>query len=253
MISKIFTSLFLLCTLLMQGQELKITGKTLPDFNNKLQSYQYINQLQNIIEESHYLTRSWVHIDKISDTPEKNKLKNYHTVVIPETLANLKQLATHWTPSQNNLLLEVSGLCDTLIIVQTYIMEHLNSFAVYDDPFIMFEIIPMVEESGQAPYYTDLCIEKTAALKSVFQYACAKYLPHENSYFSTTAFDSKTESTKAFINYFGLDYLITNDDKFQEIYNYYNNQELIDAVNETIEKDAAFYKKYNILISNLSK
>lgn len=45
-------------------------------------SLEWINRLQGQISDSRMLIKSWVHVDKISDTPDKIRLKELHSTEI---------------------------------------------------------------------------------------------------------------------------------------------------------------------------
>ncbi len=67
---------------------------------------------------------------------------------------------------RNGLARLDSSITDTLFARHKYIMGQLSSFESYDDPFIIFEVTPMVEDGGEVMEYTRqilstlTCLEK---------------------------------------------------------------------------------------------
>src|SRR4030043_40774 len=59
-------------------------------------SSSFINDLYSKISDSRMLIKSWVFIDKISDTPDKVKLKELHSKDYKVVMDTLKQLSTLW-------------------------------------------------------------------------------------------------------------------------------------------------------------
>ncbi|MBP1669521.1 MAG: bdlA 1, partial [Bacteroidetes bacterium] len=55
-------------------------------------SQSYLNDLYNKINDSRMLIKSWVFIDKISDTPDKLRLKDLHEVSYQIDMDTLKSL-----------------------------------------------------------------------------------------------------------------------------------------------------------------
>ena len=138
-------------------------------------SLEWINMLKNQISESRMLIKSWVHIDKISDTPDKIRLKELHSTEYPRVMDTLMVLSTKWTSEENMDILEESKrllneinimIVDTLFPRHQYIMSQLSTFESYDDPFVVFEVTPMTEDGGEVMTLTDRILDKIALLKS---------------------------------------------------------------------------------------
>ena len=119
-------------------------------------SLSYINELYNKINDSRMLIKSWVFIDKISDTPDKLRLKNLHEVAYQVDMDTLKVLQASWdsTAHQQMLIHIDSVIVDSLFPKHQYIMQQLSSFESYDDPFVVFEVTPMTEEGGEVMVLT---------------------------------------------------------------------------------------------------
>jgi hypothetical protein len=140
-------------------------------------SLEWINKMQTQISESRMLIKSWVHIDKISDTPDKIRLKQLHSTDFPMLSDTLTKLSTKWDEAEKilesgtaagqiALLNEINTtIVDTLFPKHEYIMSQLNSFESYDDPFVVFEVTPMTEEGGEVMTLTDKVLSKIEQLK----------------------------------------------------------------------------------------
>jgi len=138
-------------------------------------SLEWINQMQRQISDSRMLIKSWVHIDKISDTPDKIRLKELHSTAYPLVIDTLRALSVMWESEENKEILDESKklldlidamITDTLFPQHQYIMGQLSTFESYDDPFVVFEVTPMTEEGGEVMTLTDKVLEEIAMLKS---------------------------------------------------------------------------------------
>jgi methyl-accepting chemotaxis protein len=114
-------------------------------------SQAFISDLYTRISDSRMLVKSWVFIDKISDTPDKLKLKKLHDQDYRMVMDTLKQLSLLWdsTSFRSTLYHLDSLIVDSLFPKHKYVMEQLKSFELYDDPFVIFEVTPMTEEGGE--------------------------------------------------------------------------------------------------------
>jgi methyl-accepting chemotaxis protein len=134
-------------------------------------SLEWINKMFGSVNESRMLVKSWVHIDKITDTPDKLRLKKLHTTDYPLIIDTLRKLSKIWTYDQKSdkqelELNEINTMInDTLFPKHKYIMSQLSTFESYDDPFVVFEITPMTEEGGEIMILTDRILEKISALQ----------------------------------------------------------------------------------------
>lgn len=120
-------------------------------------SQTYIADLYSRINDSRMLVKSWVFIDKISDTPDKIKLKDLHAKDYKMVIDTLKQLSKLWDSAsfRAELYHIDSTIVDSLFPKHEYIMGQLNSFEKYDDPFVIFEVTPMTEEGGDVMALTN--------------------------------------------------------------------------------------------------
>ena len=131
-------------------------------------SLAFINDLYAKISDSRMLIKSWVFIDKISDTPDKVKLKQLHETTYNEVMDTLKYYASKWKDDsgQKALLYHIdSSIVDTLFPQHQYIMNQLSDFESYDDPFIVFEVTPMTEEGGDVMVLTQRILNNINVLR----------------------------------------------------------------------------------------
>ncbi|MBN2213737.1 MAG: GAF domain-containing protein [Bacteroidales bacterium] len=132
-------------------------------------SLAFINDLYSRISDSRMLVKSWVFIDKISDTPDKLKLKKLHSTDYKLVMDTLKAFGKIWAnehPEQRDLLLKIdSAIVDTLFVKHQYIMDQLSDFESYDDPFIIFEVTPMTEEGGEVMVLTERILNQIEVLR----------------------------------------------------------------------------------------
>lgn len=129
-------------------------------------SQAFIAELRSQISDSRMLVKSWVFIDKISDTPDKMRLADLHAREYTLVMDTLKVLSSMWdSASYRTKLLHIdSVITDTLFPRHQYIMEQLNSFEMYDDPFVVFEVTPMTEEGGEVMVLTQRVLAQIDAL-----------------------------------------------------------------------------------------
>jgi methyl-accepting chemotaxis protein len=115
-------------------------------------------ELSNLIINSKMLIKNWVFIDKKSDTPDKLKLKELQDKEFPSIKNKLDSLSQSslWTDDERKLYNQIIiSINDTLFTRDKEIMGKLKDFASYDDPLVIFDIIPLVEEGGVVMKLTD--------------------------------------------------------------------------------------------------
>jgi hypothetical protein len=116
-------------------------------------------KFHDMVNSSQALVKSWVFVDKVSDTPDKLQLKLMHEVTLPELLKSLSLLSDFWEAEDQLAYKSVSTLIrDTLFTRHHEIMEKLNSIDTYNDPGVMFDIIPMVSDKGDVIMLTGKAI-----------------------------------------------------------------------------------------------
>ncbi|MBN2349260.1 MAG: GAF domain-containing protein [Bacteroidales bacterium] len=129
-------------------------------------SLEFINDLYSRISDSRMLIKSWVFIDKISDTPDKLRLKSLHEIQYPELHDTLQYYSQFWSAEQKETLGNIdAAINDTLFPLHNYVMEQLSSFESYDDPFIVFEVTPMTEEGGDIMVLTQKILDQISSFQ----------------------------------------------------------------------------------------
>jgi methyl-accepting chemotaxis protein len=129
-------------------------------------SVELIRELYTTISDSRMLIKSWVHIDKIADTPDKLKLSELHDTKYKIIIDSLMALSEFW--NNDTLVSDLQNInitiTDTLFPKHRYIMNQLSSFVSYEDPFVVFEVTPMVEEKGEVMEATIVALDRIEAL-----------------------------------------------------------------------------------------
>jgi methyl-accepting chemotaxis protein len=132
-------------------------------------SLAFINDLYSKISDSRMLIKSWVFIEKLSNTPDKLKLKALHEQSYNEVMDTLKNYYSKlWeNPEHKTMLFNIdSAIVDTLFPMHQYIMDQLNSFESYDDAFVWFEVTTMAEEGGDVMTTTQRILDKISVLSA---------------------------------------------------------------------------------------
>lgn len=117
-----------------------------------------LNDLSNLVTNSKMLIKNWVFIDKKTDTPDKLKLRDLQEKDFPRIKSNLDVLAESdkWTSNDKTAYKQIVTIInDSLFARHKEVMNRLKDFGSYDDPSIIFDIIPMVEDGGIVMKQTD--------------------------------------------------------------------------------------------------
>jgi len=108
-----------------------------------------IDYMFQLLDESFLLSRDWVFTDRVSNTPSKIKLKNIlDNKIIDSCFGEILTYQYYFPSDLFDKLLYVSAQIQSIQYEIKYMMDQLNSFESYDDPFIIFEITPTVEYGG---------------------------------------------------------------------------------------------------------
>lgn len=125
-----------------------------------------LQNLENAITNSKMLIKNWVFIDKKSDTPDKIKLIELHDKLFRSINDSLMSISKMWSdPADREAYIRISkSIMDTLFVAHKAVMSQLKDFASYDDPLVMFDIIPKVEEGGEIIVLTDKILKDISSL-----------------------------------------------------------------------------------------
>lgn len=130
-----------------------ITFSKSKELNNKISniympSLGALQELNILITNSKMLVGNWIFIQSNDDTPDKNKLRDLHTLQFPLLKTKIMDISKMWEPKEREMLTHLFLSIDTLFETQKSVMTRLNSFESYDDPMTVFEIRPMMEQEG---------------------------------------------------------------------------------------------------------
>jgi methyl-accepting chemotaxis protein len=129
-------------------------------------SVEYLRNLYTMISDSRMLIKSWVYIDKISDTPDKLKLKDLHATQYKVLMDSLSKLSELWkVDSLKSILQNVDvAIRDTLFPAHQSIMDQLNNISVYDDAMILWPISDEVQDNGSVMIETNKILNNISKL-----------------------------------------------------------------------------------------
>ena len=121
--------------------------------------------MQNELVNSLSLIKNWVYVDKISETPDKKKLVSLHVRDFNETRLQILRLSDQWDETdQEKFKSDCLLITDTLFALHKFVMDKLSTISSYDDPDVLFQIIPMVSENGEIVLKTKQAIESIGLL-----------------------------------------------------------------------------------------
>ncbi|MEN8123040.1 MAG: methyl-accepting chemotaxis protein [Bacteroidota bacterium] len=115
-----------------------------------------VNELYALINDSKMLSKNWVFIEQIDETPDKQKLKNLQDTVFLQLKKKIDPKVAFWDKKSKEIYNNTCiAITDTLFPLHTRIMESLNSIENYEDPMVAFIINPMMMEDGELIVVTD--------------------------------------------------------------------------------------------------
>ena len=125
-----------------------------------------VRELSNMMIASKMLIKNWVYIDKKTDTPDKQRLRDLHKKNLPKLHEEILKLYEEWTPEEQKCYEDIYvTISDTLFPLHQQIMGMLNTMDNYKDAFmLMSEIYPKVEEGGDIIVFSDNIIESLEEL-----------------------------------------------------------------------------------------
>ncbi|MFP4604763.1 MAG: GAF domain-containing protein [Bacteroidales bacterium] len=129
-----------------------------------------LDELHNVVNRSKALIKNWVFIEKRSETPEKIRLRQLHNHDLPELHEKIAELSENWDKEEKEQYEQIiTSIQDTLFKEHQEIMESLNTMESYNDPMLMFEISPKVEENGEIINQTDKILSDISELRQSMQ------------------------------------------------------------------------------------
>lgn len=123
-------------------------------------SEELLLSMQNLVNNSQMLIRSWVFVDKVSDTPDKLKLMRLHSASFPLIKRELARITDQWEERDINEYQSITQSIDSLFAQHKVVMEELSKLNAYDDPGVMFMVIPMVSDEGEITVRTGKILKR---------------------------------------------------------------------------------------------
>jgi hypothetical protein len=112
-------------------------------------SQELLLRMHDMVNNSQMLIKSWVFVDKVSNTPDKIKLEKLHSESYLSLKRELNKIIDQWDESDRAEYQNVIDATDSLWMLHTSITSQLNSLSAYDDPGVLFMVIPMVSDNGE--------------------------------------------------------------------------------------------------------
>ncbi len=123
-------------------------------------SMNLLMEFKNQVIESEKLIGTWIFIQSIDDTPDKNRLRELISEDFPEIREELLSISQNWNEAERDSLRDIFDHTDDLFETYSFVMGELTDFASYDDPMVIFEIRPMMEQGGAIVRNTAQLVEK---------------------------------------------------------------------------------------------
>jgi len=127
-----------------------------------------LRELSQMITQSKMLIKNWVLIDKQSGTPDKARLAELQDKQYPQLKAKVMGYYGSWKETGHKTDVDSMNVVfqkiDSLFKMQKNIMGSLSSFEAYDDPMILFEVEPQVQEGGDVIMLSDDIIRDVEAI-----------------------------------------------------------------------------------------
>ena len=148
-----------------------------------------LRELSQMITQSKMLIKNWVFIDKQSGTPDKARLAELQDKQYPQLKAKVMGYYGSWKETGHKTDVDSMNVVfqkiDSLFKMQKNIMGSLSSFEAYDDPMILFEVEPQVQEGGDVIMLSDDIIRDVEAIADDFTKESDLGLTRMNKSFSS--------------------------------------------------------------------
>jgi methyl-accepting chemotaxis protein len=139
--------------------------------------------MQNLVNNSKMLIRSWVFVDKVPDTPDKLKLRRLHSASYPLIKRELDRITDQWEESDVLEYQSITESIDSLFALHREVMDQLSNITAYDDPSILFMVIPLVSDDGEIITRTNIILMRLDKLiRSQQAKVVASRVEMENSF-----------------------------------------------------------------------
>lgn len=111
-------------------------------------SVQSVNDVKILIVNSKALISNWVFVQSDNNNVDKVRLRELVDVDYPKAKQALKSISKSW-PDKDKLLLDsVDKQITSLFADYGKVKQVLNSFESYNDPMLVFEVSPLMQEQG---------------------------------------------------------------------------------------------------------
>lgn len=127
-------------------------------------SQELLLRLHDLLNNSQMLIKSWVFVDKVSDTPDKLNLKKLHSETYPGVKRELARLTVLWDDEDRTEYNRIIQGADSLFELHHSVMNQLNSISAYDDPNVIFMVIPLVSDGGDIIRQTNSVLNRLQKL-----------------------------------------------------------------------------------------
>lgn len=128
-----------------------------------------LEETKFLIMDSKALISNWIFVQSNDNAPEKNNLRALHDTVYPQMEVRLKSISGSWEENSQKEMDTILYHIDSLFEIHETIMGTLNNFESYDDPMIVFEIRPMMEEGGAILTLSRLILKELDILSEYFE------------------------------------------------------------------------------------
>ncbi len=145
-------------------------------------SIELINKLDRVNIKSLSLIKTWVFIDKKPNTAQKQELIDLFEVEYPKIMDEIANYQKSWDFDKQNMYLTILNSMDSLKNSQYQIMDKLAFFENYQNPQIMFGVIPLISDNGELIRKSKHISDLSNSLANELQ---------EELYSSTTLLDAK--------------------------------------------------------------
>jgi methyl-accepting chemotaxis protein len=128
-------------------------------------SVELLNNYYSELLDSRMLIKNWVHIEKKKDSFDKHRLRELHSLRLPNLNKSLYKLSKDWDEVARLKMDTIINLVkDSLSVMHADIMTRLATFESYDDIEVIFFVHPLVEQNGDIMQLTDDLLLKVSEL-----------------------------------------------------------------------------------------